>query len=185
MPYIDSLHRELDIPVIHVSHLPGEVAQFADHVVLLGHDGVEASGDVHELFTRLDLPLAHESRASSLIEARVTGHETEFGLSRLEFDGGCFLVTHGGLRSGQRVRLRVLARDVSLTLQRQTETSILNILETTVRDIQTEDDARVLVQLAAGPTPLLASITRKSAHDLALQPGRRVYAQVKSVALLE
>lgn len=185
LPYIESLHRELDIPVIHVSHLPGEVAQFADHVVLLGSGGVEASGEVHEMFTRLDLPLAHESRASSLVEARVAGHETGFGLTRLEFEGGQFLVTQGGLRPGRRVRLRVLARDISLTLGRQTDTSILNIIEARVQELQDEDEARVLVRLLAGPTPLLASITRKSAHDLSLRPGQEVYAQVKSVALLE
>jgi molybdate transport system ATP-binding protein len=184
LPYIESLHRELVIPVIHVSHLPGEVAQVADHVVLLGQDGVEASGDVHDLFTRLDLSLAHESRASSLVEARVAGTEAEFGLARLEFEGGQFLVTQGGLRPGRRVRLRVLARDVSLTLERQADTSILNIIETTVQELQGEDEARVLVRLLAGGTLLLASITRKSAHDLALEPGQRVFAQVKSVALL-
>jgi molybdate transport system ATP-binding protein len=185
LPYLETMHRELDIPVIHVSHLPGEVAQFADHVVILGNGGVEASGDVHELFTRLDLSLAHESRASSLVEARVTGHEAEFGLTRLAFEGGEFLVTHGGLAAGRRVRLRVLARDVSLTRERQTGTSILNIIEATVREVQAEDEARVLVRLNAGPTALLASITRKSAHELALAPGQRIFAQVKTVALLE
>lgn len=35
-----------------------------------------------------------------------------------------------------------------------------------------------------GDQPLLARITRKSASDLNLQPGKQVYAQVKSVALL-
>ena len=38
--------------------------------------------------------------------------------------------------------------------------------------------------MEAGGTPLLASITRKSAHDLELEPGKTVFAQVKSVALL-
>ena len=76
------------------------------------------------------------------------------------------------------------ARDVSLTLKRQSETSILNILEARVEELRPENDAKVLVRLATGPTPLLASITRKSAHDLELEPGKAVYAQVKSVALL-
>jgi molybdate transport system ATP-binding protein len=58
IPYIESLHRELKIPVIHVSHLPDEVARLADHLVLLESGKVSASGEVHELFTRLDLPPA-------------------------------------------------------------------------------------------------------------------------------
>lgn len=184
LPYIESLHRELDIPVIHVSHLPEEVAQFADHLVLLGDGGVIASGDVHDVFTRLDLPLAHESDAASLVEARVAGFDETYRLTRLAFDGGELLVAVSGHPEGREVRLRVAARDVSLTLRRQSETSILNILEATVDEIRPEDDAKVLVRLAAGSTPLLASITRKSAHDLELEPGKAVFAQVKSVALL-
>jgi molybdate transport system ATP-binding protein len=184
LPYIESLHRELDIPVIHVSHLPEEVAQFADHLVLLGDGGVQASGDVHEVFTRLDLPMARESEAASLVEAQVSGHDEAYRLTRLAFSGGELLVAAPSLANGQRVRLRVLARDVSLTLERQTQTSILNILESVVEEVVEENEAKVLVRLAAGSTQLLASITRKSAHDLKLEPGLTVFAQVKSVALL-
>lgn len=184
LPYIESLHRELEIPVIHVSHLPEEVAQFADFVVLIGDGGVLASGGVHDVFSRLDLPPAHESDAASLVEAQVCGHDTDYHLARLAFPGGELLVARQPLAVGRKVRLRVAARDVSLTLHRQSETSILNILETTVDEIRTETDAKVLVRLMAGPTPLLASITRKSAHDLQLEPGKTVFAQVKSVALL-
>ncbi len=44
--------------------------------------------------------------------------------------------------------------------------------------------AQLLVRLSVGGTPVLARITRKSASLLDLVPGKRVYAQVKSVALL-
>ena len=119
LPYIESLHRELKIPVIHVSHLPDEVAQFADFVVLIGSGGVLASGDVNEVFTRLDLPPAHDSDASSLVEAQVCGHDADYHLTRLAFPGGELLVALRPLAEGQKVRLRLAARDVSLTLQRQ------------------------------------------------------------------
>ena len=185
LPYIESLHRELDIPVLHVSHLPEEVARFADHVVLIGTEGVIASGAVQDVFTRLDLPPAHESDAASLVDARVVADDEAFHLTRLGFSGGEFLVSRTGLAEGQEVRLCVAARDVSLTLERQQGTSILNILEARVEEITQEDEARMLVRLAVGPTPLIASITRKSAHDLQLEPGKTVFAQVKTVALLQ
>ena len=66
IPYIESLHRELDIPTIHVSHLPEEVARLADHLILMDAGRVIASGDVHDVFTRLDLPLAHGFDAASI-----------------------------------------------------------------------------------------------------------------------
>jgi len=40
-----------------------------------------------------------------------------------------------------------------------------------------------MVRLEAGGVPLLARVTCKSAADLRLRPGGRVYALVKSVAL--
>ena len=184
LPYIESLHRELDIPVIHVSHLPEEVARFADHVVLLGDEGVLATGDAHELFSRLDLPLALDSDAASIIEATVAGYDAEYGLARLEFDGGRLLVAMHEATPGQVFRMRIAARDVSLTLEQQSGTSILNIVQARVTDLREENGAKVLVRLEAGATPLLASVTRKSAHELELEPEKTVFAQVKSVALL-
>jgi molybdate transport system ATP-binding protein len=184
LPWIETLHRELDIPVIHVSHSPEEVARLADHLVLMRAGRVSASGDVHELFTRLDLPLALEPDATSVIEATVGGHDEEYRLTRLDFAGGRFVMSRQPVEVGKPVRLRLAARDVSLTLERQTGTSILNILPVTVDEISLDDDAQVTVRVLAQGVPLLARITRKSATELGLQPGMQVFAQAKSIALL-
>lgn len=184
IPYIESLHRELQIPVIHVSHLPEEVARLADHLVLLDSGRVKAAGDVHELFTRLDLPLARGTEASAIIEAVVAAHDRDYGLSFLDFGVGRIAMAGVDLPTGTTVRLRLAARDVSLTLERQSGTSILNIFPAVVDDISPDHEAQVTVRLNSGKVSILASITRKSADELDLQPGKPVYAQVKSVALL-
>jgi molybdate transport system ATP-binding protein len=119
LPYIESLHRELDIPVIHVSHSPDEVARLADHLVLLEAGRVVASGDVHEIYTRLDLPLALESDAAAIVEAVVAAHDENYHLTCLDFAGGRVTVPREDLRIGEQVRLRLAARDVSLTLEHQ------------------------------------------------------------------
>ncbi len=184
MPYLESLHEELEIPVIYVSHSPGEVARLADQLVLLDGGEVLASGRTIEVFSRTDLPLAHTDKAAALIEAVVTAHDDAFDLTYLTFPGGRFTVTRRDLPIGQRVRLRVVARDVSLTLQHQSDTSILNIFPATIAEIVPQGTAQVLVRLSANGTPILARLTRKSASTLGLVDGKQVYAQVKSVALL-
>ena len=45
--------------------------------------------------------------------------------------------------------------------------------------------SQVLVQLACADSILLSRITARAADALGLQPGTRVWAQVKSVALVE
>jgi molybdate transport system ATP-binding protein len=184
IPYIESLHRELDIPMIHVSHLPDEVARLADHLVLLESGRVIAAGDVHEIFTRLDLSLAHGSDAASVIEAVVAAHDEEYQLTYLEFAGGRIAMTRMALAVGKPARLRLAARDVSLTLEHQSGTSILNIIPVTVDALIADGDAQVMVRMEADGIPILARITRKSARELHLEPGKTLFAQIKSIALL-
>ncbi|MBT3196727.1 MAG: molybdenum ABC transporter ATP-binding protein, partial [Gammaproteobacteria bacterium] len=184
LPYLESLHRELEIPLLYVSHSRDEVARLADHLVLLRAGRVEASGSVTALFSRLDLALAHEPDTGTVVEAVVGGYDESFELTHLNFSGGCFIVAGGPHPEGSRVRLQVLARDVSLTLERQTGTSILNIFAATVDEVVAEGGAQVTVRTLIGEVALLARITRKSAVELGLKVGKKVYLQVKSVALL-
>jgi molybdate transport system ATP-binding protein len=193
LPYLERLHAELDIPVLYVSHAPDEVARLADHLVLLSAGRVLASGPTRELMTRMDLPLAQGDAAAAIIDAVVTGIEPDYHLSHAAFAGGQISVLNPRLVVGQRVRVRIQARDVSLTLQRQEGTSVLNIFAATVTAIASDSPGQVmvLVSLNAGghqagqpASQLLARITCKSADALQLQPGSAVYAQVKGVAVL-
>jgi len=184
LPYLESLHDELDIPLLYVSHAPDEVARLADHLVLLEAGKVTASGPIGDMLTRLDLPLAHGSDAAALFQARVAGHDDEFDLTYLEFSGGRFTVTRKDLPIGHNVRLRVTARDVSLTLEHQTDTSIQNIFAATIDELIPEGSSQVVARLKCGDVPMLALLTRKSATTLGLKPGKPVYVQAKSVALL-
>lgn len=184
LPYLESLHTQLDIPVLYVSHAPDEVARLADHLVLMDTGRVTASGPTRELMTRMDLPLAHGDAAAAIIDAVVTRMEPQFHLSHAEFAGGQISVLNPSLQVGQRIRVRVLARDVSLTLERQQGTSVLNIFAATVSGISADSPGQVMVALNAGGSMLLARITQKSLEGLLLQPGSPVFAQVKGVAVL-
>ncbi len=184
MPYLESLQDELDIPVIYVSHSPDEVARLADHLLLLEEGRVRAAGEIGEMLTRLDLPLAHGDDAEALIEAVVAGHDEQYHLTYLDFSGGRFTVAGNALPVGHTVRVRVTARDVSLTLEHQTGTSILNIFPATIKEITPTGSAQMMVRVMTGDVVMLARVTRKSASLLDLKPGKQLYAQAKSVALL-
>ena len=114
----------------------------------------------------------------------IASHDAEYALSPVEFPGGRFVLARRDLPLGSRVRLQVLAKDVSITLARQRDTSILNIFEAEVDELSEEGDSQMVVRLRVGETVLLSRITRKSAAVLGLRPGARVHAQVKGVALL-
>lgn len=184
LPFLERLHDELAMPVLYVSHAPDEVARLADHLVLLEAGRVRASGALRDLRARLDLARDLGAEADAVVEARVAGHDEAFHLTYLDFPGGRISVVRNGAPAGHTARLRVLARDVSITLERQTATSILNIFPAVVESLAEESPAQILVRLDLGGTPLLARITRKSADTLQLAPGKLVYAQVKAVTLV-
>ncbi len=184
LPYIESLHQNLQIPIIYVSHSATEVARLADHLVLLEAGRVSASGPVAEILTRLDLPLAHDYQAAALIEATVAGHDEHYQLTYLDFAGGQFSVEQRPLPNGSTVRVRLAARDVSLTIERPAKTSILNVFAAEVDEIQSESASQVLVRLNCGGTMVLARITRKSCDALGLEAGSAVFVQAKTIALL-
>lgn len=185
LPYLERLHDELDIPVLYVSHAPEEVARLADHLVLLENGRAVASGATNDLLTRLDLDIAHGDSAAALITATIVSHDPEYHLSCAEFSGGQLLLPRQTSTIGRQVRIRIQARDVSLSLAPQRETSILNIVPATVTEISDDAAGQVMIGLDANGTRILARITRKSAVGMGLLPGRSVYAQIKGVAILK
>ena len=188
LPWLEQLHEALDLPVVYVTHSTDEVARLADHVVLLESGRVLAQGPVIELMARTDLPLAQGDGAGALIEAVSGGPQGDPDLCELRFDGGALLLPQiraTPLRDRTRVRLRIQARDVSLSLVRPEQTSVLNCLSATVTDLHDDGPGQVLIGLRLGQgTRLLARISRLSCQRLGIAPGLPVFAQIKGVAMV-
>lgn len=185
IPYLENLQERYSFPIIYVSHSLSEVTRFADHVVLLSAGKVKGTGKLSQIFAQTDFDLQPADDPLSVIETTVVGYDEEDHLIRVKFEGGEFLLPREDFPVGQKVRVAVHARDVSLTLQAPTQTSILNILNTVVEDVIEADRTRVLVKLNAKGTTLFALITRRSARSLNLQGGSKVYAQIKAISLVD
>ena len=184
LPYLDSLHSQLEIPILYVTHSQDETSRLADHLMLIEDGKIIGNGPINEMLTRFDLPLSHSGDAISIFDARVMSRDTDFNLMHLEFKGGQFIVPDNKLPIESLVRIRVAARDVSITKKKQTDTSILNIFPAVVEEMVPEGDAQVMVRLTLNGVTLLACLTRKSASSLKLDQGLSVFIQVKSVAIL-
>ena len=188
LPWLEQLHEALDVPVVYVTHSLDEVARLADHLVLLEQGRARAQGPVIELMSRADLPLTHGDGASALIEAITCGLQNASGLCELRFDGGTLLLPQTRsvpLPERTPVRVRIQARDVSLSLVAPEQTSVLNILPATVTDLNDDGPGQVLVGLRLGDhTRLLSRISRLSSERLGIAAGQAVFAQIKGVAMV-
>lgn len=184
LPYITRLHNELRIPVLYVTHSLQEVAQLADYLVLLADGKVQAAGLLSDTLSRLDLPQAQDKQAASVWQATLIEQDTTYQLSRVSFTGGELSVPAINAALGTQLRIQIYASDVSITLEVPHTTSILNVLPATINNMIDDEGGQTVVRLQVGSQPLLARITRKSAHNLNLQTGMKVYVQIKSTSIL-
>ena len=185
LPYLERLHVTFDIPVFYVSHSMNEVARLADYTVVLDQGRVVAQGNPSDVFSRIDLPLHIGDDTGVILTGKVAQRDSRWHLMRVEFEGGELWVRDAGDSLKQSVRVRVLARDISLALACHDDTSILNRLEVEVAEIRQDKDGFMsLVRLKTGQQYLIARLTQRSVDHLKLETGKRVWAQIKSVAIV-
>lgn len=183
MSYIESLHQSLTIPILYVSHSLEEVAQLSDDLLLMQRGQVSASGPTRQLLSRLDSPLSDAEDAATIIETIASGYDAHYHLSQLQFDGGVFNMARQ-FNLNDKVKLRVMAKDVSIALTEPQATSILNVFAASITAIRQQADGQSLIQLQLGEQTMLSRVTTRSVDLLKLQPGMHVFAQVKAISLL-
>jgi len=178
------LRDDLHIPIVYVSHSVAEITRLADTMVLLSEGKALAVGDVDDVMGRIDLrPQTGRYEAGAVIDTVVAAHDIDYGLTTLRFDGGDLTVPNVEALVGERVRVRIRARDVSIALERPKGMSIVNALEGLVAAVADDGGPTVELQLHVGAARLQARITRRSRDELKLAEGRRVYALIKAVSL--
>ncbi len=191
LPYLEMLRDELNIPIVYVTHSMDELARLADQVIVLEQGKLVAQGQRDEVLTQLGSPLQAQNGAGVVLEATITAREEQWHLLRAQISGGELWLADRGQQQGETLRVRVLARDVSLTLTRHDDSSILNTLRAQVVEIgpaNSGDAVLVRLQLCSDGgvvgSELVARITRRSCDLLGLGRGSEVWAQIKSVAVL-
>jgi molybdate transport system ATP-binding protein len=177
LPFVERLRDEARVPILYVSHSVAEVARLATTVVMLSEGAVTAVGPVQDI-----LSMADSADGGAVLEARIVRHEGAFHLSVLESAAGELQVPRLEAPVGAPVRAYIRARDVMLSLQRPEEISALNVLAGRIASISATTNAQADVRLDCNGAILAARLTTKSVDRLALAPGRRVYAIVKSVS---
>lgn len=183
LPYLQQLRDELDIPVLYVSHHPDEVAQLADNLVIMENGSVVTIGPLVDVLTKIDLPIRIGDDAGVVIDACVAEIDTAWHLCRMDFDGGSIWARDHGLAVGCQTRIRILARDVSISKNRIEQISIQNSLHGTVDAIgDDEHPGLTLVRVKVGSSYILSRLTRRAVADLGLKTGGSVWVHVKLAA---
>lgn len=176
----------LDIPLLMVSHDHGDAVALADEVIALDAGKVHTQGPTAPVLNRLANRAAPGAEPAAVLEGRIGPPDTRWQLAQVVLDGSSqrLWLRDAGLPSGRSVRVRIFARDVALATQEPQGLSVQNVLAGHVADLEAVPaSGQMLVRVALGGQTLLSQVTQRAAHELALEPGRPVWAMVKAVAL--
>jgi molybdate transport system ATP-binding protein len=189
LPWLERLRDEVHIPMLYVTHALDEVVRLADHLLVLEQGKLADSGPVAQVLGRSAASLASGEELGVLLHACVQEFDTAWHLMRVGFPGGSLWVKDKALALGAPVRVRVLARDISLAVGPPPVSSIQNLLPVTVLEMRADaHPSQCLVRLSCGKdndaSVLWARITARAADALDLRTGVSAWAQVKAAALV-
>jgi molybdate transport system ATP-binding protein len=207
LPYLETLRDRLSLPMVYVSHQFDEVLRLATHIVLMQSGGVAAQGGIGSmsLDPRLRAMIGPDA-VGAVVDGTMIGHGPP-GFLRVRLGQGEIQVDATGsppTAPGARLRVQLLARDVIVSTRMPECMSVRSNLKGIVTAID-DDGASDLVSIdiggaanagaadpgaaaggagggRGGPT-ILARITKAATRELALAPGKTVWALVKSVSL--
>ncbi|WP_210484997.1 molybdenum ABC transporter ATP-binding protein [Microvirga antarctica] len=182
-PYIERLRDAGRVPIVYVTHSVAEIARLSTSIVLLSEGRVTAAGPSAELLRDAKLfPQFGAAEAGAVVDARVASQDDRYDLTLLEVRAGTLTVPRLARVIGAALRIRVRARDVILSIRPPTGLSALNVLPGRIIAVDTGTGPSADVTVDCAGDRIVARLTRKSVHEMALRPGLAVHAIIKGIA---
>lgn len=184
MNYLERLSKEINIPILYVTHSLDELLRLAERVVLLTNGKVEAYDVLESIWeSPLFLPWKQENEQSAVLSLPVFMHNPSYKMTALSIGDQNIWINQVEAQINEKVRICIHSSDVSISLNKVEQSSIRNTLYGRIVKIL-ELENRVDLKLDIGGKHLWASISKWSFHDLALQLGQLVYAQIKAISVM-
>lgn len=182
LPYFEMMRDELAVPILYVSHATPEVARLATTVVALRDGAVLRQGTAAEVLSDPRVAPRRDTALGADIIATVAAH-TDDGLTELRAGDVPILIPRTDRAIGAQVRIHIAAHDVILARDQPHGLSALNVLPCRVETLRFGDGPQTNVSLSCGAIRLEARVVRRSIDALALAPGARCFAVIKTVAI--
>lgn len=183
MPYLQKLAKQVDIPMLFVSHSLDEILHLADNVLVLDAGKVKAFGPLERVWSSSAMrPWLPVSELTSVLRVQVLEQHPDYPMTALSLGDQHIWVSRVNQPVKTPLRIRIASSDVSLALQPPPHTSIRNILPAQVVELLEVGD-QVEVKLRIGISELWARITPWARDELGIRPEQWLYAQIKSVSV--
>jgi molybdate transport system ATP-binding protein len=185
LPYLLKVRDEWRIPMVYVTHNPGEAAAVAGRVLVLGAGRVVADGAPFDLLRVHALATEGTLGFENLFPGFVLGHDEEAGLTWVETRGGVRLAAplRAAIPVGESVTAALRAEDVLVCAGPPEGLSARNVYPAEVawmERVGADVTLRCVPSAARGAADWIVKVTPGAATSLTLAVGRPIFLAVKS-----
>jgi molybdate transport system ATP-binding protein len=171
--------------IFMVTHSVEELTRCADQVLILHNGQVQPARRVWELMSDINAAQHFAEEAGVVFEGVVSERIPTHHLIRIRTPLGELWAKDQQQGLGTTVRVRLLARDVSVSLAEPVDSSVQNRCQGQILAIQSDvHPAQGLLSMRVGEQLILARVTQRAIEHLSLKVGISVWLQFKSVALM-
>lgn len=184
MGYLERLSKEINIPILYVTHSLDELLRLADRVVLMENGKVKVYDSVEKIWNSpIFAPWKGESEQSSVLELPLYLHNPAYAMSALSLGNQALWLNQVQAEAGERVRVCIYSSDVSVTLVKPQQTSIRNILRGQIVQIERQE-RRIDIAVLVEGHKIWASVSRWAQNELRFAVGQEVYLQIKAISVV-
>lgn len=179
---LKKITRDLQIPILYVTHNRDEVLALSSKVIVLDHGKIVAQGEPLSVLENLGAPtLARLSGAENLFEGVIIEKRPERGTMTFQTHQCQLEIPFAGYNVENKVRLAIRAGDILLSLAEPVGLSARNRLHGRVTQL-TPQGYDLLVQTECNGMLFTALITREAQQELKLKLGQEVWLVFKTHA---
>lgn len=183
LDYLAELARQIEIPILYVSHSLDEVIKLADYLMLVEKGEVVALDRVETVW---NAPIFErwqpEGQRISLLSLPISQRLPSYQMLGLALGDQLLWVNDRKTAQGERVRVRIPSKEVSLALSPAQDSSIRNILKGVVAEIYPRAE-QVDVAVEIGEHRIWASVSHWAFEQLGILLKQPIYLQVKTLSL--
>ncbi|MDU8925188.1 molybdenum ABC transporter ATP-binding protein ModC [Pasteurellaceae bacterium LIM206] len=182
--YLEKLSRQIQIPILYVTHSIDELLRLAERVVLLDDGKVKAYDDLERIWQNpLFTPWQTRQEKSAVLTLPILLQHEHYAMTALNLAERPLWVKLLDAPVGQPIRLCIQSSDVAISLTLPEHTSVRNILPVSVIGVETARE-HADVKVRCGNYEFWAKISLWAQEELQLETGQSVYAQIKAVSIL-
>lgn len=187
---LKSIQRQLQLPMLYVSHSLSELQYIADQLVVVSAGKITQAAPIHQAIH--DLNNRGEANPKTSLSLTIAEHLPDYGLTRLALPTGqdtnhsiylpLLEQAENQRLIGQQLPCMIYARDISISMTQPEHSSIVNHLPVIISAIK-YSKTNALVTLETGQQQFYAQISLWSAKRMALTTQASVFIQFKANAV--